>query len=118
MKLEDRTGAKLQKKKKKGKKTKQGGKTKDKQRNGRTKVATPAPTPIVTPPQGRCPPAHKEISLSYDVSLDGGWIKINCEVCLQLHNAVRITRGITCIILQGGCIQVTKCMAGCQPGTI
>ena len=37
MKLKDRTGAKLQKKKKKGKKTKQGGKTKDKQRNGRTK---------------------------------------------------------------------------------
>ena len=124
MKLEDRTGAKLQKKKKKGKKKKgkkkkQGGKTTDKQRNGRTKVATPAPTPIETPPQGRCPPAHKEISLSYDVSLDGGWIKINCEVCLQLHNAVRIiTRGIICIILQGGCIQVTKCMAGCQPGTI
>ena len=43
MKLEDRTGAKLQKKKKKGKKKKgkkkkQGGKTTDKQRNGRTKV--------------------------------------------------------------------------------
>ena len=34
MKLEDKTGAKLQKKKKK----KQGGKTTDKQRNGRTKV--------------------------------------------------------------------------------
>merc|ERR1719397_1190901 len=60
----------------------------------------PAPTTthqpsIATPTQGQCPPARRETSISKDISLDGGWIKINCE---------------------GGCIQIQKCMAGCEPG--
>merc|ERR1711974_138724 len=58
-------------------------------------IPTPAPSPIVTPPQGQCPPASKETSISKDISLDGGWVKINRE---------------------GGCIQIQKCMAACEPG--
>ena len=57
-----------------------------------TTVTNQTPTTIPTSapsPQGQCPPATKETSISKDISLDGGWVKINCEVCIiHLHNMV------------------------------